>query len=170
MGGLAALDLAIHHPDQVDSLVLAAAAVQLASPLAPGKPLNFLAPLLKRVLKKWNFPPIYADPSLAQYNTNYLWAPMDAVFTLLDFSRAIRKQLGAVKTPTLILQSRKDTTVAPESVDIIYNEISTPAAQKRIVWFEKSEHEMFRDCERAAIIEVITNYVQERVRSASLSL
>jgi len=170
MGGLAALDLAIHHADQMDSLVLAAAAVQLASPLAPGKPLSFAAPLLKLVLKKWDLPPVYADPTLAQYNTNYLWAPMDAVVTLLGFSRAIRKQLRSVKTPTLILQSRKDTTVAPDSADIIYKEISTPIGQKHIVWFEKTEHEMFRDCERAAIIEVIKSYVQERVKSESFSL
>jgi carboxylesterase len=169
MGGLAALSLAVQHGDKLDSLILAAAAVQLASPLAPGKPLNFLAPLLRVALKKWNFPPIYADPSLAQYNTNYLWAPIDSVLAVLDFSKAIRKQLGVVKTPTLILQSRKDTMVAPASAEIIYNEISTPAAQKRIVWFEKTEHEMFRDCERAAIIAVITNYVRERIGSGLVS-
>jgi carboxylesterase len=165
MGGLAALDLALKHGDRLDSLVLAAAAVQPASPLAPGKPFSFVAPLLRVVLKKWDFPPVYADPSLAQYNTNYLWAPIESVLSVLDFSKAIRKRLVEIKTPTLILQSRKDTTVAPACADIIYNEISTPAAQKRIVWFEKTEHEMFRDCERAAIIEVITNYVRERIGS-----
>ena len=169
MGGLAALSLAVQHGDKLDSLILAAAAVQLASPLAPGKPLNFLAPLLRVALKKWNFPPVYADPSLTQYNTCYLWAPIDSVLAVLDFSKAIRKQLGVVRTPTLILQSRKDTMVAPASAEIIYNEISTPAAQKRIVWFEKTEHEMFRDCERAAIIAVITNYVRERIGSGLVS-
>ena len=169
MGGLAALSLAVQHGDKLDSLILAAAAVQLASPLAPGKPLSFLAPLLRVVLKKWNFPPIYADPSLAQYNTNYLWAPIDSVLAVLDFSKATRNRLVEIKTPTLILQSRKDTMVAPASADIIYNEISTPAGQKRIVWFDKTEHEMFRDCERAAIIEVITNYVRERIGSGLIS-
>ena len=48
-------------------------------------------------------------------------------------------------------------------MEIIYNQISTPVELKRIVWFEKSEHEMFRDCERYAIIDVIANYVHERI-------
>ena len=42
------------------------------------------------------------------------------------------------------MQSRKDTTVAPESARIVCDGISTPPDQKRIVWFEVTEHEMFR--------------------------
>lgn len=100
---------------------------------------------------------------MARYNTNYLWAPADAVFSLLDLSKASRKRLAEVKTPTLILQSHKDTSVAPDSAEIIYKNISVPENQKRIVWFEKTEHEMFRECERAVIIDLITNYVRERI-------
>jgi carboxylesterase len=65
----------------------------------------------------------------------------------------------------LILQSHNDSSVEPESVDFIYNQVSTPAELKRIVWFEKTEHEMFRDCERDAIIAVIVSYVRERIGS-----
>jgi len=68
-----------------------------------------------------------------------------------------------VKTPVLIIQSHGDSTVAPESVDIIYHQISTPVELKRIVWFDTTEHEMFRDCERYAIIDVIVNYIHERI-------
>jgi carboxylesterase len=64
--------------------------------------------------------------------------------------------------PTLIMQSRKDTTVAPESADIIYNGISTPADQKHITWFEVTEHEMFRDCERDKTVGTVVQYVRER--------
>jgi len=52
MGGLVALTLAADHVDTVDSIVLAAAAVQLASPLASGRPLHFLFPLILRLFKK----------------------------------------------------------------------------------------------------------------------
>jgi len=169
MGGLVALTLAADHKDQIDSLVLAAAGVQMVSPLAPGRPFHFLNPLVSLLLKKWDLPPVYADPSLVQFDTNYLWAPMDSVQSFLDFAGATRKRLGEINLPTLIIQSRKDTTVAPESADIIYKEIATPQAQKRIVWFEKTEHEMFRDCERKAIIDVIASYVQERVKEQVLT-
>ena len=162
MGGLVTLSLAADHADKVDSIVLAAAAVQMASPMAPGKPFHFLAPVVSKVLKKWDFPPVYADQSRAQYNTNYLWAPMDAVVSLLDFSGVVRKRLVEIRTPMLIIQSRKDSSVAPESVDIIYNQVSTPAEQKRIAWFENTEHEMFRDCECDDVVAVIADYVRER--------
>lgn len=162
MGGLAALTLAADRADVIDSIVLAAAAVQLASPLAPGRPFHFLVPVLTRVLKKWDMPPTYADPKLAQYDTNYAWTPMDAIVSFLEFSKATRHRLPEVRVPALIMQSRQDTTVAPESAKIIYDSISTPPDQKRIVWFEVTEHEMLRDCEQEAAIGTVVDYVRER--------
>ncbi len=163
MGGLVTIDLAADHGDKIDSIVLASTMLLLKSPLAPGKSLSILRPVVGALLKKWDLPPIYADPSLTQYNTNYLWAPMDAVISCIDFSKAARKRLPEVKTPALILQSHNDSTVEPESANVIYAGISTPADQKRIVWFEKTEHEIFRDCERGAAIDAITQYVRGRI-------
>jgi carboxylesterase len=163
MGGLVTLTLAADHADVIDSIVVAAAVVQLASPIAPGRPFYFLVPLLTRLLDKWDLPPTYADPELAQYDTNYPWAPIDAVASLAEFSQVTRRRLPEVRVPALIMQSRQDTTVAPESAEIIYNGISTPPNQKRIVWFEVTEHEMFRDCEREATIGTVVDYVRERV-------
>jgi carboxylesterase len=165
MGTLVAVMLAAKFAGEgfLDSLVLAAPAVQLASPMAPGNKFSFLIPVLKRVLKKWDMPPTYADPSLAQYDTNYRWAPMDAVMEMLSFSGAARERLPEITLPTLIIQSRNDTTVSPESADIVYQSIGTPPAEKRIVWFERSEHEMFRDCEREGVVQSVAEYVQERL-------
>ena len=163
MGGLVALTLAAEHTDSVDSLILAAAAVQLASPLAPGRPFHFLEPVIRRLFKRWNMPLVYADQALAVHDSNYRWAPLDAISSLLDFAEVTRRRLPEIKVPTVILQSRRDTVVAPESAEIIYKGISTPAEQKRIVWFEVTEHEMFRDCERGATIEAVVQSVRERV-------
>ena len=162
MGGLAALNLAADHIDSVDSLVLVAAAVQLANPLASGRPLHFLAPLVIRLFKKWSLPPVFADKALARYDTNYHWAPMDAIASFLEFSDFTRKMLTDVRAPALIMQSRKDTTVAAESAEMIYKRISTPEAQKRIMWFEQTEHEMFHDCEKDAVVAAVVEYVRER--------
>jgi carboxylesterase len=60
------------------------------------------------------------------------------------------------------MQSRNDSTVAPESADIIYNNISTPREQKHLVWFDETEHEMFRDCEREAAIGTVVDWVRKR--------
>ena len=164
MGGLLALNLAMNRGNQLDSIILAAAAIQLTNPLSPGKPLYFLAPMVPALIKKLDLPPEYTDPSLVKFDTNYHWAPTDATVSFLDLVRFTRKSLAKVNTPTLILQSRKDTTVDPKSPEIIYKDISTPADQKRIVWFEKTEHEMFKDCERNEIINLITQYIEERIK------
>ena len=162
MGGLVALTLAADHPDVIDSIVVAAAALQLTSPLAPGRPLHFLAPLVARIQDKVDMPPTYADPALAQYDTNYAWAPTDAAVSLMEFAKVVRRRLPEVRVPALIMQSRRDTTVAPESAEIIYDAIAIPPDQKRIVWFEVTEHEMFRDCEWESTTGTVVDYVRER--------
>lgn len=164
MGGLVALTLAAEFGEKLDSIILAAAAIQMSTPFAPGRPFNFIVPLLRILINKLDISKKnYADKSLAQYDTNYLWVPADAVSTLFDFIKVTRRRLKEVTSPTLIINSHNDSTILPVSADIIYNQISTPGDLKRIVWFEKTEHEMFRDCERYAIIDVIKNYVRDRI-------
>jgi len=163
MGGLVTLDLAAMYSDKVDSIVLAAAGVQLANPLAPGRPLSFLRPVIKVFFKKWNVPPVRADQSLLQYDNNYHWAPMDAIDELLEYSGHGLQNLEKVRVPTLILQSRKDVSVVPESAEWIYDRISTPKKDKKIIWYEVTSHEMFRDCEVDKIVADIEQYVRGRI-------
>jgi carboxylesterase len=161
MGGALAIMLAANHGSELDSIILVAAGVQFTSPLAPGKPFNFLTPLVSRLLKKWDFIPDETD----HYRKNYTWAPMGAVVSVLDLSKAVRNRLAEVKIPALILQSRQDIVVEPQSMDIIYNGISTPFELKRKVWLEKTGHDMFHDCEADFIIDTIAIYVRERMET-----
>jgi len=167
MGGLVALTLAARNGERIDSVVAAAAAVQLSSPLAPGRPFGFLIPAVRRLLRNWPMPPNYVDPGALEGHRNYSYAPIPAVMSLLEFSGATRKVLPKVSAPILILQSRKDATVAPESAEIIFREVSTPQGEKRIAWFEKSGHEMFRDIEREAMAQAVADYVREREKASS---
>ena len=165
MGGLVALNLAADHPEMIDSQILAAAVVQINSPLAPGRPFYFLTPIVVRLIKNWDMPPTYVDQELAKNHNNYPWAPTDAIASLFEFSKLTRKRLDKINVPTLILQSHNDSTAAKECPEIIYNGIKTPKKHKNIIWFEKTEHEMFRDCERQAIVEVIQDYIKKRIQS-----
>ena len=85
MGGLVTLTLAADHAgeDTVDSIVVAAPAVQLTSPVAPGRPFSFLLPVVTRVKRKLNMPPVRADKSLEKYDTSYPWAPMSRLPSLI---------------------------------------------------------------------------------------
>ena len=165
MGGLIGIHIAAENPGRVDSLVLAEAVIQIKAPIAPGRLLSFLAPLVVRLVRKWPMPPVYVDPALAEGHDSYPWAPTEAIATLFALSREAGARLKDVVAPTLILQSRKDGTAAPACPGILYNGISTPAGQKSIHWFERTGHEMFRDCERHEVVAVITDFIRERISS-----
>ncbi|WP_411870492.1 alpha/beta hydrolase [Vulcanococcus limneticus] len=166
MGGLVALTLAAEHPQAVDSLVLAAPALQLASPLAPGRPLHGLTPLIRRLVKSWPIPHLYTNRALAEGDTNYPWAPIDAILSLFEFLQVTRRRLPEIRVPTLILQSHQDSVVVPDCAEAILQAIATPEPQKRIVWFERTQHQLFRDCELDATIGAVVDFVRGRLDQA----
>jgi carboxylesterase len=163
MGGLLALILAGNCSSQVDSLILAAPSIELPKPLLSNLRLQVLNPNVQRMFPRWSLPPGYTDKKQRKTDTNYRWAPMDAIQSFFELIKMTRSRLSDVKAPVLILQSKRDDTVKESGPQIIRNAISTPAAQKRIHWFQKSQHELFRDCEREQVVEMIVDYVMQRV-------
>jgi carboxylesterase len=159
MGGAIALLLAADHKEKIDSMVLAAPAVHLINPFAPGRPLNFLLPLVALFLKRIYFP--YDSSGL--YKESYAWAPIKAIESLFDLSRMARSRLPEINVPALLIQGRKDHTIAKENIDIIFEGLSTPPALKQVIWFEKSGHGMFDQKEKADVIRAINQYVRDRI-------
>jgi carboxylesterase len=165
MGGLLALILAANNRDSVDSLVLVAPSIALPNTMLTQIRLQVLQPFVQQTFRRWPLPPSYTDRKLSKGDTNYRWAPMNAILSFFELIEMTRGRLTDVTTPVLILQSKRDGTISPEAPDIIRKGISTPAAQKRVRWFTRSGHEMFRDCERDAIIESVVHFTMERVDS-----
>jgi carboxylesterase len=163
MGALVALELAADQGPGLDSLVLMATPLQLASPLAPGRPLQALRPLLQRLLRSWPIPKSYADPRLGCNDGSYPWAPMGALISFLALVERTGTRLKEVTLPTLILQSHGDPVVLDTSAETLLAGLTTPAAEKRIVWFERSGHELLRDVDRDAVIEAVLQFVGERL-------
>lgn len=163
MGALVALTVAANHQQNIDSMVLAAPAIQLSNPLAPGRKLHFLTHLLRKMFDKWPSVPIYADRERAKFSTNYRWAPTDSIVSLFNFIKVTRKRLQEIKTPLLILHSHHDSVVSEQSIEIIFNRVATAEASKRVAWLEKSDHELFLDCERDLAIQMVVDYIRERI-------
>lgn len=164
MGALLALQLALDHADDLDSLVLMATPLLLASPLAPGRPLGWLRPLLRRVLRSWPIPKSYADPRLNSSDGSYPWAPMGALISFLALVERTAPRLGEVTVPALILQSHGDLVVLDAGAEALLARLATPAAAKRIVWFDRSGHELLRDVDRDAVIDSVLQFVGERIQ------
>lgn len=153
MGGMIALSLAADYPQNLDSVVTAGTPGRMLTPFAPG---NKLYPLFRLL---WCFIPTYnkgqlayADPSAEQLDDSLRVVPMIAIKQLFDFINQQNNYLPRVSVPLLILQSRADSSCVPDSAEILCGRTSTPKTDKRIAWFEKSEHGMFLDIERDLVI------------------
>lgn len=167
MGALLALQLAGAYPGIVDSLVLAAPALRLSSLLAPGRPLHFIAEPLASVIRKWEIKPVYAGEDVLRCPGQYDWAPTDAILSLFRLIGMTEPLLADVHVPLLILHNRSETTVLAESADMLYERIGTSPNRKRIVWLDRSEHQIFCDCERNRAMQVVVDFVRGRLRPLS---
>jgi carboxylesterase len=165
MGGLLALNLASESPQRVTGLILAGAALHLASPFGPGRPLGFLQPVMKGLFRSWDMTPFYTDRRMLRSDRNYRRAPMASISSFMELVGETKEHLRAVDSPTLILQGKRDRRAHWKSAEMIKNSISTPESHKSVVMFPETDHEMFRDCEREQIINRVLDYlasVQDR--------
>jgi carboxylesterase len=155
MGGLVALHLALARPARLRAVVAVAPALRQAHPLAPLVP--FVAPF-----RRWlSVPPRgYSDATRARLAQGYPRLPTSAFLALLAYARWLEPRLGHVQTPTLIIHSRLDRVITPDSATRIHARLG--CAEKELCWFERSGHEMLVDCEADAVLDAIEEFVLAR--------
>ena len=151
MGGLVTLNLAMEHGDRLAGIVVAGTFLRCANPLAA------LTPLLKLFVPYWDNPNSFADAELAKACTNYKKFPIATFSHLLNYASEIERRLPEVKTPALILHSRKDATAHPITAVLLMERLGS--REKRVVWFERSGHEMLQDLEAAEALRVIGDHL-----------
>lgn len=159
MGGLVALELAARHFDRVAGVITAGAALRFADPLSG------LSPLLAKLVGFWPSPNAYHDRECAKANRNYPRFPTESFVSLLRYGNEVLNLLSFVKAPIAILQSRRDQVVAPRSAEIIRDKVSSK--DRRIVWFEKSGHEMFLDLEAEAVVAAVGTHLDAMLPAAA---
>lgn len=151
MGGLVALNLAADRPEAVAGLALVAPALRFANPLTP------LTPLISQLFAYWPSPKGFNDSECERANTNYPKFATSAFASLLSYAKRTEARLGEISAPTLILMSHRDTVIKPLSAVVI--EAGLASREKRVLWFERSGHEMLQDLEAAAAVEQIAAFV-----------
>lgn len=162
MGGLISLNLAAKSRERIDGVVVAAPAIRLVSMLAPDRPLHFLTPILQSVVRNWDLKVAFSDPDEDGARVHYSWAPTDAIRSFFDLISFTHSRLHDISCPVLILHNRAEKTVLPESASIVYDNIATPEEDKELVWLERSEHQMFCDCEKERAIAIIVDYIRRK--------
>jgi carboxylesterase len=159
VGGVLTLDLAVRQPDGIDSLVVLAPALRYVNPLAR------FAPLVARLMKTAKNDPAlaFADNSLVARAGNYTTFPSATFVTIERAGRRVEAALPGIKTPLLIVGARSDRVVRPEVAQIVHDRAGS--AEKQLVWFERSGHEMLLDCEAGAVADRIGLFLKQRLES-----
>ncbi|MEB3198602.1 MAG: alpha/beta fold hydrolase [Candidatus Sericytochromatia bacterium] len=160
MGGLVALTLGHRRPQAIAGLVVCAPALRFRDPLAA------LTPLIKRIVRYWDSPNGFADPSCAARSTNYKKFPTAAFHQLLDFAWETEKRLAQIQVPVVGLFATRDTIVHGIVPQLLRNKLGAPL---RIEMFQRSGHEMLQDCEAEQVARAAMEAALAFARTESAS-
>lgn len=84
---------------------------------------------------------VYSQPG--NPHTNYVYQPLRAVSQLTQFIDVYQAALPRIMQPVLLVQARGDTTVCPESAQLIYERL--PSHDKRLIWKDVDRHVIVDD-------------------------
>ncbi|GBE21652.1 MAG TPA: alpha/beta fold hydrolase [Actinobacteria bacterium] len=151
MGGLISLLLA--RQDEIASLTTIDTPVKLWDRRDP------LVHILKHVERfhSWKEPEQPPPGEAARYFIQYDGFSLRAASELLHLKRQALRHLDRVQAPALIIQSRADETVRPESAVILARRLGS--SRKRILWLEHSRHNALLDTERDIMDEAILEHL-----------
>jgi carboxylesterase len=155
MGGNVALLAAAHYP--------MAGTVAMSTPY-PGFSRRSVALLrlsqwIRPVLRKGGVEP---HPTLgprreAGYPA-YAELPTRILLELAGLQAEMRDALGSVRVPVLLIHSRDDAAVLPESMPQIYQALGTE--DKEMLWLEGFDHAVVRDPKRAEAFVAIAAFLE----------
>ena len=149
MGGLLALMLAAE--------MKVTACVAIAAPLKTVSGLRVLAPLLAPVH------PMIRKPGertglIPEYDQGYSEYPTRRVQDLNVLIGMCRRSLPRVACPLLVIQSRNDHTVSPDSPDVILR--SAGSEMKRQLWLDQAPHACTASPEYPRIVEAMAAFLR----------
>ena len=156
MGALLALHLgAVMNPA---ALVLAAPALAVRARGAR------LAPLLHRIVPEIKVPLERRDlePDEKFIRDEY-WATrrLKSIADLLRLQRRIRREIPAVGTPMLVLETRADELVVQGAAERLKRRVASTDFSSRL--FEESRHQMFNGSEREAVADEVLRWLAARI-------
>lgn len=152
MGGLLSLKLASEYP--LSKLAVLSAPIYIANKQLPLLPVYRM--FASFVAKKRRRMP---EPG-ESYSICYDKIPLGSLNSLLHLIKQIKPLLPLVTAPALVMQSRKEHTVIPESAQYIYNKLGSQA--KKLIWLNKSGHIITLDNEHEYVFEEISRFLADK--------
>ncbi|MBN1883350.1 MAG: alpha/beta fold hydrolase [Deltaproteobacteria bacterium] len=157
MGSMMTLNLLIHHNDDI-----AAAGV-----MAP--PFHFIdwkANVILPVVTPLGIPRLIGDipedvddVSGQRTHVCYGRTSVSAGASLVMLSRRVKRRLGRITAPVIVIMSRHDSIVDPKSARIVYDRIASE--KKRLVMLEKSLHTVTVDVEKEKVADELVGFFRK---------
>jgi carboxylesterase len=91
------------------------------------------------------------------YSISYDKTPLNSLSSLLELIKEVDGLLPQIGTPTLIVQSRNEHTIRPESASYIYDRLG--GEDKKLVWLERSGHVVTLDVEHQLLFETVAGFL-----------
>lgn len=151
MGGLLTIKAAAELP--VDKVVFLSTPIFVFDKRTPYlSVLRFFIPYLKKRHRQYDVDENYCVCySVMPVN------PLRSLFKLLELCK--KQYLPEVKIPCLVMQSKAEHTVKPESAQYIYDHLASE--KKGLVWYNHSGHILTLDCERDDVFKKIYEFIKE---------
>jgi len=86
---------------------------------------------------------------------------LSAVRSAVELIDQVKAELPQIYTPTLIMQSRKDTVVDPSGAQWIFQHLGSPI--KKLHWLERSDHIIPLDLEREEVFTQVGEFLSPAI-------
>lgn len=148
MGGLLSLKLAAEY--SVDRVAALSTPIFLTAKRLPLLPLyRAFHRFIPKKRRDYDIDP--------QYYVGYDCTPLDCLSSLLELIRSVQSDLPLVQSPTLLIHSRHEHTVRPESASYILDHLGT--SDKELFWLKKSGHVITIDIERQIVFDKVAEFL-----------
>jgi carboxylesterase len=144
LGAALGLRLAFEHPGRIGRLVVMSAGLYHFHDYLPTSWMLGLAGAFASSAR--TFPKRLPDSESGPEYMIYGRIPLDALKAVVDLVEENRPRLGEVRTPSLIVHSRRDVACRPRSAEFIYEALGS--AEKRLVWLENAPHGLMHGSEQ----------------------
>lgn len=114
---------------------------------------------LKKKYRKKFYPPTFGLSTTITRLISYQTYPVSSVLEAFDVVKEMRKNISAVTQPALIMQSTHDHIVKKNSMENIYEKISSTSKKKKYV--HKAYHTFISDIKNEHVFEDILNFLKE---------
>ncbi len=150
----ATLALLLAHRRPAARLVLLAPFLAIRfSRLIPIRPAGYLRPISRVFPHLPRRPPAARDPEarrLVGASALYRTFSLRAVLSALELIDEVRPLVPKIRTPTLILQGRRDTVVDPAGASWLADHLGSE--HKELIWLPRSDHLLTHDHDRDRVI------------------